>query len=132
VHIIREELLCRTTFVRTIILQNQHFNKIYPGNRRKYELSGNLRIYVIFGLQLQALHLSYTGVLYVILRGIARGTTFARNIFPKFIILMRKRQKQVLEHIYPRGRCLQGLLTCFTTLSCNMDCYEQLSQVSHR
>jgi len=32
-------------------------------SKEKYEISGNLRIYVIFGLQLQALHLSYTDVL---------------------------------------------------------------------
>ena len=90
------KILCRAAFVGTIILQNQHFNKIYPENRkflRKYEISGNLKIYITFGLQLQVLHLSYTNVLYVILKGTARGTTFVWNIFPKFIILMRRNQK---------------------------------------
>jgi len=128
----REEMLCRTAFVRTVILQNQHFNKIYPRNPKL--INGNSKVYVIFGLLLQALHLNYLNVLYAILKGIAR-TTFVRNILPKFIILMRKSRKTSFGGTFtpvPPGGCLQGLLTCFPTLSCNMECCEQLGQVSDR
>ena len=119
-----KELLCRIAFVRTIIHQNQQFNTIYSANRkfrRKYEISG---LTVIFEPQLQAF-------LYVILKEIARETTFVWNILSKSIILMRESQKTSLEGTFtPPGGCLQGLLTCFPTLRCNMESYEQLSSVS--
>jgi len=65
------------------------------GNRkcpRKYEISGNLN--VIFGLQLQALYLSYADVLYIILKVIARGTTFVLNIIPQIYHYNERKQKK--------------------------------------
>jgi len=96
-------------------------------NKRENYLC-NLRIPVI-GVKFE-LHRQSVG--YVILKGIARETTFVRYISPNLSFWWERAKERVLGIICSPGGCLQGLLTCFLTLSCNMECYEQLSQVSVR
>jgi len=108
-----------------------HFNKIYPGNRKflwKYVLSGNLKIYVIFGAPLQASHFSYTDVVYKSCRRDLQEKHL-HETFPQIHHADEKRPKsELLGHIFPPPP--QGLLTWFPILNCNIKCYQQLSNVS--
>ena len=122
-YIIWKEILYRAALVRTIFLQkfiSRRFTSekskisVEICNKRKFE------IYVIFGVPLQTYY-----------KGVARKTTFAWNIFPKFITLTGKsQQNEFWGHIHPPGENVQELLTCFPILNCNIGCYQQLSQVS--
>jgi len=57
---------------------------------------------------------------------------FFETFPPNSSFYEKKPKNEFWGHIYPPGEYLQGLLNCFPTLSCNMECYEQLSQVSDR